>query len=309
VTIISLYITLSVSKLFVYKHFFATILFSILSRFLRLLYKLTSFPPPSHKYLSGDLFFSFSNTDHTSLQASCSQSAVVSLPTHEIDEAAPALLASSVPYVLITHNSDSSLDLTCVVTQLLNSPMLTSWYSQNLTFKHPKLYALPIGLENIHYFHNGIPIIFDILRKQHCQKKPYALYGFNIGSNPVIRKPIHEICRKFPCTYYFSSNPLSYLTTLNKYQFVVSPPGNGIDCHRTWEALYLNTIPIVIRSPIYDSFDELPIMILDDWDQLLYLTPEMLANYYAKHLHLFDHTSSPLWASYWRDLIQRASRY
>ncbi len=30
-----------------------------------------------------------------------------------------------------------------------------------------------------------------------------------------------------------------------QYSFWLSPRGNGIDCHRTWEALYLDVIPIV----------------------------------------------------------------
>ena len=30
-----------------------------------------------------------------------------------------------------------------------------------------------------------------------------------------------------------------------KYRFGVSPRGNGLDCHRTWEMLYFGMIPIV----------------------------------------------------------------
>ena len=285
------------------------ILFSIFTRFLRLVHRLTGFPSYSQKYLSGDFFFSLANTDYTSLHICSNQYAVVSLPTHELDTAAPALLTSSVPYVLITHNSDSSLEPSYVVDQILESPMLRSWYSQNLTFNHYKMHALPIGLENIRYFHNGIPIIFDLLRKRQVQKQPFALYSFNIGSNPKARQPIYDICCKSHCTHYFNSNPFSYLSKLNQCQFVVSPPGNGIDCHRTWEALYLKTIPIVIRSPLYENFRELPIMILDDWEHLLHLTPEMLANFYSKHEPLFDNMTSPLWASYWQDKILSSLPY
>jgi hypothetical protein len=30
------------------------------------------------------------------------------------------------------------------------------------------------------------------------------------------------------------------------YSFVISPPGHGLDCHRTWEALALGCIPITL---------------------------------------------------------------
>jgi len=31
--------------------------------------------------------------------------------------------------------------------------------------------------------------------------------------------------------------------------FTLSPAGAGLDCHRTWEALLLGSIPVVLRSP------------------------------------------------------------
>ena len=40
------------------------------------------------------------------------------------------------------------------------------------------------------------------------------------------------------------------------FTFIYSPEGTGIDCHRTWEALYLNTIPIMKRNHLFrDLFD------------------------------------------------------
>ncbi len=53
-----------------------------------------------------------------------------------------------------------------------------------------------------------------------------------------------------------------------KYAFVVSPHGNGLDCHRTWEALCIGNIPIVKTSPIDSLFDELPILIVKDWNDI-----------------------------------------
>ena len=37
-----------------------------------------------------------------------------------------------------------------------------------------------------------------------------------------------------------------YLRTLGQHRFVLSPRGNGLDAHRTWEALMVGTIPICL---------------------------------------------------------------
>jgi hypothetical protein len=46
------------------------------------------------------------------------------------------------------------------------------------------------------------------------------------------------------------TNPDDYLNTLGKSAFVISPEGNGIDCHRHYEALIMGAIPIVEYSPL-----------------------------------------------------------
>ena len=33
----------------------------------------------------------------------------------------------------------------------------------------------------------------------------------------------------------------NYLNNYKKYKFTLSPYGNGMDCHRTWEALLIKT--------------------------------------------------------------------
>jgi hypothetical protein len=55
------------------------------------------------------------------------------------------------------------------------------------------------------------------------------------------------------------------LEELGKSYFVVSPNGNGVDCHKTWEALYLKTIPIVTKSINVDFYLDYPIIVIDSW--------------------------------------------
>jgi hypothetical protein len=50
--------------------------------------------------------------------------------------------------------------------------------------------------------------------------------------------------------------------------FVISPPGNGIDCHRIWEALYLRTVPVVKYHESFSQFKHLPILFVNNWDEV-----------------------------------------
>jgi hypothetical protein len=53
-----------------------------------------------------------------------------------------------------------------------------------------------------------------------------------------------------------------------EYAFVLSPFGNGMDCHRTWEALLCGCIPIVRSSVFNELFEGLPVLIVDKWDDV-----------------------------------------
>ena len=60
---------------------------------------------------------------------------------------------------------------------------------------------------------------------------------------------------------------------MSKYAFVLSPLGNGLDCHRTWEALVLGAIPIVKSGPLDPLYSDLPVLIVQEWSDV---TPELL---------------------------------
>lgn len=59
-----------------------------------------------------------------------------------------------------------------------------------------------------------------------------------------------------------------YMFAMRQYKYVLSPPGNGPDTHRTWEALLMGSIPIVERSAFEGLYADLPVLVVDDWDTL-----------------------------------------
>lgn len=53
-----------------------------------------------------------------------------------------------------------------------------------------------------------------------------------------------------------------------KYKWIASPHGNGLDCHRTYEAIALGCIPIVKTSVLDNLYKNMPIIICKDWSEL-----------------------------------------
>ncbi len=71
---------------------------------------------------------------------------------------------------------------------------------------------------------------------------------------------------------------------MTEYAFVLSPFGNGMDCHRTWEALLCGCIPIVRASVFSELFDELPVLIVDKWEDVtLQLLKQTVYEFKLKH--------------------------
>ena len=95
-----------------------------------------------------------------------------------------------------------------------------------------------------------------------------------------------------------------YLIELQHYKFVLSPAGNGPDAHRTWEALMMGCIPVVVTGPFDEMYTGLPVLILKSWDDLTSRTLEQAYTRlrYGQHTFSFDKLFTP----YWFRLIDKA---
>ena len=89
------------------------------------------------------------------------------------------------------------------------------------------------------------------------------------------------------------------------FEFVLSPHGNGLDCHRTWEAICLGCIPIVRRSKMSDGglFDDLPVLIVEEWSDVTLKMLEETSRKFSRHF-----TPAKLTMQYWVDRIRDSSR-
>ena len=159
-------------------------------------------------------------------------------------------------FKLVTTDGDSSVpsDLSQDVLQrLLEHPNLVAWYTQNLAEKfHPKLHSIPIGLD-LHTdrgFGVGIKLqtTFRAMATQLAVPRlDRVLVDFATSSNENLRKSFIK-ANKDNCFVDILSARISQpelWKMYRRYRWVVSLPGNGLDCHRTWEAGYLGANVLV----------------------------------------------------------------
>ena len=171
------------------------------------------------------------------------------------------------PITLLSHNSDHGVDNNYL--EYLNSDKINKWFCQNRLTNHPKLFSLPIGIANSCWDWGDSKIMDEVINEGYIDSNPYFIYAnFSKGDGLRYerRKDCYDILSENGIIMQESTDYKSYLQELKKHKFCLSPEGNGIDCYRTWEALYMRTIPICKRSVMVEEFAKtFPIYIVDDW--------------------------------------------
>lgn len=206
------------------------------------------------------------------------------------------------PIILLTSGNDQPF---CLPRNLVDEqPLISAWFVQNNCCLSSKCISIPIGLEDRWRMNHGNISDFNRLRRKlPSSPQPTILYSFSTSTNPTVRNTALKILDQHPnAVYHKSPDPWSYRRSLLNSMFVASPAGNGIDCHRTWEALYLNCIPVVVDPLFYNRFPSFPGLVLDCWGDLLSYTTSDLSSIYQHRLSMLIHYS-PLWLPYWIDLI------
>lgn len=178
------------------------------------------------------------------------------------------------PYILISHNEDMGLGEEMKF--LADDSKVIHWFAENLLFEHKKITPIPIGIysrvddkKNV-----GIESI-----KKYADKKDKLnriFYSFWVRTNFKKRIPILEEVKKITLADTLTEEEKEeilkedYLKKISGYKFVISPPGNGLDCHRTWEVLYLKSIPIVEESVPTNYWKKLgiPLLVISNWSEL-----------------------------------------
>ena len=183
-------------------------------------------------------------------------------------------------------------------------PQIAHWFSTNIQAKNERLSALPLGLANSYC---GITLKAPLIAahsRPFAERSRWLYVNFRTTTNPAAREPVMHHFRSLRDADWVTVREAGldfegFLDEMTSHRFVLCPPGNGIDTHRLWEALYSRTIPVALAHPSMDAFRDLPILFVEDFREL---TRDFLAAEYERI------TSSKwnwpkLFLPWWRDRI------
>jgi len=202
-------------------------------------------------------------------------------------------------YVVISHHSDYPIDHRWFN---LKPKSVLKWFVINPTIQHSDLIPIPIGCKtpegrayhdnyfNMKWFEENLDYL------QNISKNNTDVYcNWADHTNSYRSKILQEL--KVP---YYKTERLptfeSYCEDMAKYKFVISPPGNGIACERTWFALYSGCFPIILKHFMNDMWKELPIIQVKSYADV---TPELLEEALNK-----EYNYEKLYLPYWEKLIK-----
>ena len=174
-------------------------------------------------------------------------------------------------FKVVTHNADTPADFP--------PPDNVMWYTTNVAIRYngptlgfgSNITSIPLGIENDLWLKDKKERM--IRKMQNPPKFKNLVYcNHNIKTNPKQRQKPYEVLRgQTWATLHMGANGAgfdTYLDNIYNHPFVVCPEGNGIDTHRFWECLYLGTIPIVTRNINNSFYTDLPVLFLDNWEQM-----------------------------------------
>jgi len=251
------------------------------------------------------------------------------------------LPALTTPIVLLIADGDDSFPSNCDknfdIQALINSPFITHVFAQNCDYHgaNDKITHIPIGMDfhTIAYKGNGgwgekgsvkeQEIVLDKILKtlkptysrkrtafvdfQHSdsmrseQFKRYLQFGED-------RTSIFKRLLPTGLIQYGPRMRRSQLwATKGEHAFSISPHGNGLDCHRTWEDLVLGCIVIVKTSPLDPLYAGLPVVIVKDWNEI---TRENFDKWLIQYGDAFTNPEyrKKLTCDYWFSKIQEKAR-
>ena len=231
-------------------------------------------------------------------------------------------------FVLVSGDSDICVPKEAVnyeeFNKLIQSPYLIKWLVQNTQIQYiNKMIQLPIGVD-YHTISNDPDHQWKLPDESHLPgAQERVLINIKEKSNPFYERipniyvNFSVINDRFGDREDSLKNIPSELLIINdtftprtnnwnnivNYTFVLSPFGNGMDCHRTWETLCLGSIPIVKAPSFKKMFEDLPVLIVNNWsDVTRELLDNTVQNFKTKTFN-YDKLRLSYWVSKIRNII------
>jgi hypothetical protein len=235
------------------------------------------------------------------------------------------------PIVIVSGSTDLEFprDFLDIWYKIETSDKILNFFCQNCTIKTRKIQNIPIGLDyhcisyNTEWLSYGYKNISPVIQEKMIYDVKNSLLdlvdpkiqinkcatNFHLAMDyerrSKVRIPAYNILKNNNCIEFLSRLPrYEYFKKLNDYAFTISPSGNGLDTHRTWESLILNRIPIVNDTGL-QVYDDLPIIQIKDWT---IISEEWLKTKYNEIIQKFNNNQfnlGKLYLKYWTNLFNQ----
>ena len=229
-------------------------------------------------------------------------------------------------FVLVSGDSDTTVPDEIINKSQYNSltqhPLLIKWFIQNTIIQDcDKIVQLPIGLD-YHTISNNPTHHWKMENEGHlpkCQEDilleikhtalPFQERSMQIYVNMSTQNDrfnqrgpaLQQIHQPLMSLNQIFTPRTENWRNISQFAFALSPYGNGMDCHRTWEILCLGAIPIVCAPHFRQLFQDLPILNVNSWSEI---TEELLHDTirnFSTNIQRFNYDK--LTMDYWRNLI------
>jgi|TARA_B110000858_G_C17770963_1_gene459582 hypothetical protein len=224
------------------------------------------------------------------------------------------------PWILISAMEDTQLPLEIdnnFMNKIKTNHFFRHWFSINKTIPNDKYFtSIPYGLnywtllkqpyfgENIQNFETQNNSLVHIVNKYkpllNRIPKIFCNFHFNLTDerHGGSRRKLLNILPK-NITFYQTQQlkRTDSWKLMSEYIFVVSPFGHGFDCIRTFEALSLGCIVIMKKSFLDIIYEDLPILLVDNWEDI---NEKLLENYlleYPNKKFNYDKLKFEYWAN------------
>lgn len=202
--------------------------------------------------------------------------------------------------------------------KLINNKHLIQWCSQNNTvYNHPKIMQIPLGLDYHSSYTNDKwhkiidgkepveqeKILIDVISKMKpfheriC--KIYVNFDRDNDRYGQRKDSLDNIPKELTVVHLEKIKRTETWKRSCQYAFVLSPYGQGMDCHRTWEALILGCIPIIQAKELKTLYSDLPVLNVSKWSDVTQdLLDKTIEDFKEK---TFDY--SKLTLDYWKNKV------
>ncbi len=179
---------------------------------------------------------------------------------HEYIRRVPFLHTKS--FNIIVHNSDRPFTY-----EVLKSMRAVKHvYAINTTFRHPNVSTIPIG-----FVDRQLPFLHT-LSPPNVERDIEIYSNFTLSTNSLLRNQCIECFKDDPRVVHRSNISVpEYYDDLFRSKFVLCPEGTGMDTHRVYESILCGAIPVVLRNSLSHLYEKLPVCILDNWSDIMYV--------------------------------------